>query len=186
MADLNAKVRERALRFANDIAALVQQSIAEEVIRLVGGGRSAPRSAPSRKPAKGGLAASRARSKQISDEQVLAAIRGKKGGASAIQIAAATGLRGGALSYRLNKLRARKKAVSHQVPKAARRSDERIDVGDLDQILTIDPARRICTAESGVTFVDLVRATLAHGLVPQLVPELKTITVGGAVSGCSV
>ena len=28
--------------------------------------------------------------------------------------------------------------------------------------------------------------TLAHGLVPLIVPELKTITVGGAVSGCSL
>ena len=41
-------------------------------------------------------------------------------------------------------------------------------------------------AESGVTFVDLVRATLRRGLVPIIVPELKTITVGGAVSGCSI
>jgi FAD/FMN-containing dehydrogenase len=37
-----------------------------------------------------------------------------------------------------------------------------------------------------VTFSDLVRATLKKGLVPVIVPELKTITVGGAVSGCSV
>ncbi len=37
-----------------------------------------------------------------------------------------------------------------------------------------------------MTFVDLVAATIAHGLVPVVVPELKTITVGGAVSGCSL
>ena len=43
-----------------------------------------------------------------------------------------------------------------------------------------------CIAESGVTFVDLVEATLAHGLVPIVVPELKTITIGGAVAGCSI
>jgi FAD/FMN-containing dehydrogenase len=82
----------------------------------------------------------------------------------------------------------RKKAVSHQVPKAhdLRRRDDKIDVGDLTEILEIDPVRRICVAESGVTFVDLVAATLAHGLVPIVVPELKTITIGGAVSGCSI
>src|SRR5207248_2743691 len=28
--------------------------------------------------------------------------------------------------------------------------------------------------------------TLRHGLVPLVVPELRTITVGGAVSGCSI
>src|SRR5437773_896960 len=82
----------------------------------------------------------------------------------------------------------RKKAVSHQVPKAGdlRHRDAKLDVGDLTEILEIDPARRTCTAESGVTFVELVAATLRHGLVPIVVPELKTITIGGAVSGCSI
>src|SRR5882672_7145356 len=82
----------------------------------------------------------------------------------------------------------RKKAVSHQVPKAGdlRHRDPKIDISDLTEILEIDPVRRICVAESGVTFVDLVAATLAHGLVPIVVPELKTITIGGAVAGCSI
>jgi FAD/FMN-containing dehydrogenase len=82
----------------------------------------------------------------------------------------------------------RKKAPSHQVPKARDRkySDDKIDLSDLDRILSIDAQARTCTAEPGVTFVDLVEATLAHGLVPLVVPELKTITLGGAVSGCSI
>ena len=82
----------------------------------------------------------------------------------------------------------RKKAVSHQVPKNGDRkySDEKIDVSDLDQILVVDPVSRICVAEPGVTFIDLVRATLRHGLVPKTVPEFKTITIGGAVAGCSI
>ena len=82
----------------------------------------------------------------------------------------------------------RKHAPPHQVPKAGdlRRHDEKIDVGDLTAILEIDPARRVCVAESGVMFMDLVQATLRHGLVPIVVPELKTITIGGAVSGCSI
>ena len=82
----------------------------------------------------------------------------------------------------------RKRAVSHQVPKAGdlRRADEKVDLSDLDRILEIDPQQRICVAEPGVTYVDLVRATLEHGLLPKCVPELKTITIGGAVSGCSL
>jgi len=81
-----------------------------------------------------------------------------------------------------------KKAVAHQVPKRLdkRRTDAKIDLGDLDQVLSIDVEARTCTAEPGVTFVDLVRATLRHGLVPTVVPELQTITIGGAVSGCSL
>lgn len=82
----------------------------------------------------------------------------------------------------------RKKAVSHQVPKRrdAIYTDEKLDIRDLDETLEIDTAAMTCTAEPGVTFVDLVTATLRHGLVPLVVPELKTITLGGAVSGCSL
>jgi hypothetical protein len=82
----------------------------------------------------------------------------------------------------------KKKAVSHEVPKLGdkRVHDEKIDVSDLDEILSIDPEKRVCIAEPGVTFVDLVDATLKHGLVPIVVPELKTITIGGAVAGCSI
>jgi FAD/FMN-containing dehydrogenase len=82
----------------------------------------------------------------------------------------------------------KKKSVAHQVPKRHddRRSDCKIDLSALDEILSLDPEARTCTAEPGVTFVDLVKATLRHGLVPTVVPELETITVGGAVSGCSI
>src|SRR6185436_19303133 len=59
-------------------------------------------------------------------------------------------------------------------------------VSDLDEILEIDAEQLTCTAESGVTFTDLVQATLRFGLVPIIVPELKTITIGGAVAGCSL
>lgn len=82
----------------------------------------------------------------------------------------------------------RKRGVSHQVPKAGdlRRQDRTIDVSDLDEILLIDPERRLAVVESGVTFAELVHATLKHGLLPIVVPELKTITLGGAVAGCSI
>ncbi|HEY4178519.1 MAG TPA: FAD-binding oxidoreductase [Kofleriaceae bacterium] len=82
----------------------------------------------------------------------------------------------------------RKGSPPHQVPKFGdlRRSDAKIDIGDLTSILSIDVEQRICVAEAGVTFIDLVHATLPYGLVPAIVPELSTITVGGAVSGCSL
>ncbi|HEU0035121.1 MAG TPA: FAD-binding protein [Kofleriaceae bacterium] len=82
----------------------------------------------------------------------------------------------------------RKQAPPHQVPKRhdLRKHDDKIDVSDLTAILDIDPVARTCTAESGVMFKDLVAATLRYGLVPIVVPELATITIGGAVSGCSI
>jgi hypothetical protein len=81
-----------------------------------------------------------------------------------------------------------KRAVSHQVPKRTdkTRGDAKIDLTDLDEILSIDREHMTCTAEPGVTFVDLVAATLPYGLTPIIVPELKTITIGGAVAGCSL
>jgi FAD/FMN-containing dehydrogenase len=82
----------------------------------------------------------------------------------------------------------KKSAVSHQVPKRGdlRLRDDKVDVSDLDELLSIDPDARVCVAEPGITFVDLVRATMRHGQVPIVVPELETITIGGAVAGCSL
>src|SRR5690348_7689621 len=56
----------------------------------------------------------------------------------------------------------RKKAVSHQVPKPRDRKydDDKLDLTDLDEILAVDVEARTCTAEPGVTFTDLVDATL--------------------------
>lgn len=82
----------------------------------------------------------------------------------------------------------RKKVPSHQVPKRndLKYADDKVDLTDLDEILSLDPAGRTCTAEPGVTFGALVQATLRFGLVPIIVPEFSTITIGGAVSGCSI
>lgn len=82
----------------------------------------------------------------------------------------------------------KKKSVSHQVPKLRDRKyqDEKIDLSDLNKVLNIDLKNLVCTAEPGVTFVDLVQQTMKYNLVPVIVPELKTITIGGAVSGCSI
>lgn len=82
----------------------------------------------------------------------------------------------------------RKRVVSHQVPKVhdKKYSDDKIDLYDLDQVIEIDPERRICIAEPGVPFNELVDQTLPLGLVPIVVPELETITIGGAVAGCSI
>ncbi len=87
-----------------------------------------------------------------------------------------------------NPVSIKKKSVSHEVPKPddKRHLDEKIDISDLTEIISIDPENKICVAESGVTFVDLVSATIKYNLVPIVVPELKTITIGGAVAGCSI
>jgi hypothetical protein len=81
-----------------------------------------------------------------------------------------------------------KRAVSHQVPKVHDRkhTDEKVNLLDFDEIIEIDLDRRICIAEPGVPFCRIVDRTLPLGFVPIVVPELKTITIGGAVAGCSI
>jgi len=81
-----------------------------------------------------------------------------------------------------------KRVVSHQVPKVhdKKHTDEKVNLIDFDEIIEIDPDRRICIAEPGVPFCKLVDRTLPLGFVPIVVPELKTITIGGAVAGCSI
>jgi hypothetical protein len=81
-----------------------------------------------------------------------------------------------------------KKSVSHLVPNPNARETGlvKIDVSDLSEIIAIDETNKTCLAEAGTTFADILQKTLPLGLAPYVVPELKTITVGGAVSGCSI
>ncbi|WP_028922892.1 FAD-binding oxidoreductase [Pseudonocardia acaciae] len=62
----------------------------------------------------------------------------------------------------------------------------RLDAGALDRVLEVDPVARTATVQGMTTYEDLVRATLAHGLMPHVVPQLKTITVGGALAGLGI
>jgi FAD/FMN-containing dehydrogenase len=87
-----------------------------------------------------------------------------------------------------NRISIQKASLSHMVNSLGKRKNEaaKINIRDFVNILSIDPERRICIAESGVTFSKLVRETLKYNLVPKCVPEIKSITLGGTVSGCSV
>ena len=82
----------------------------------------------------------------------------------------------------------KKASVSHMAPQPEnpRYADKKVDIKALTDIISIVPDNKICIAESGVTFAKLVDTTLKYGLVPQCVSELKEITIGGAVAGCSV
>jgi len=61
-----------------------------------------------------------------------------------------------------------------------------IDVRGFEQCLKIDPQRMTADVEGMITYEALVDETLKHGLLPAVVPQLKTITVGGAVSGLGI
>ncbi len=61
-----------------------------------------------------------------------------------------------------------------------------LDVSGLDSVLSVDPVARTADVQAMTTYRDLVDATLAHGLMPTVVPQLKTITIGGAVTGLGI
>ncbi len=61
-----------------------------------------------------------------------------------------------------------------------------LDVSGLRGVLAVDPEARSATVQGMATYETVVDATLAHGLMPLVVPQLKTITVGGAVTGLGI
>jgi Delta24-sterol reductase len=71
-------------------------------------------------------------------------------------------------------------------PSLYRSSCRRLDISKLNQIVAIDVDAELVITEPGVSMERLVRATLLHGLVPQVVPEFRGITVGGALVGGSL
>ncbi len=60
---------------------------------------------------------------------------------------------------------------------------EFVDTSSFNTVLEIDLANRIAVVEANVSMESLVKATLKHGLMPAVVPELPTITVAGAIQG---
>ena len=61
-----------------------------------------------------------------------------------------------------------------------------LDVSGLDRVLSVDPVQRTAVVQGMTTYEHLVDATLAHGLMPYVVPQLKTINLGGAVTGLGI
>ena len=62
----------------------------------------------------------------------------------------------------------------------------RLDVRAFNQVLAVDAAAGWVDAEGMITYEDLTRECLAHGVMPAVVPQLKTITLGGAVAGVGI
>jgi FAD/FMN-containing dehydrogenase len=65
-------------------------------------------------------------------------------------------------------------------------SAQRLDTSHLTGVIGVDEAARTAEVQGMTTYEDLVDATLPHGLMPTVVPQLKTITLGGAVTGLGI
>lgn len=90
--------------------------------------------------------------------------------AAARQMVAQSGQRGGGIA-----LRKRTSNLFRAVDPAA---GVRLDLGGFDRVLRIDPESLEADVEARITFEALVGETLRHGLLPAVVPQLKSITLG--------
>jgi FAD/FMN-containing dehydrogenase len=61
-----------------------------------------------------------------------------------------------------------------------------LDVSGLTGVIEVNPDNRTADVQGMCTYERLVDATLPHGLMPLVVPQLRTITLGGAVSGLGI
>ena len=61
-----------------------------------------------------------------------------------------------------------------------------LDASGLTGVIAVDPVARTADVAGMCTYEHLVDATLPHGLAPLVVPQLQTITVGGAVTGLGI
>lgn len=78
------------------------------------------------------------------------------------------------------------KKTSNLFRKQKNKKAKKINSNIFNKILSIDTEKQIATVEAMIRFEDLVTKTLEHGYLPPVVPQLKTITLGGAISGVGI
>jgi len=78
------------------------------------------------------------------------------------------------------------KTTSNLFRARTKRAAHGLDTSGLTGVLGVDPETRTADVAGMCTYEDLVAATLPYGLSPLVVPQLKTITLGGAVSGLGI
>ncbi|MDX6228750.1 MAG: hypothetical protein QOI76_2140 [Frankiales bacterium] len=61
-----------------------------------------------------------------------------------------------------------------------------LDASPFRQVLSVDVDNHTASVGGMTTYEDLVDATLPYGLMPEVVPQLATITLGGAVTGLGI
>src|SRR3990167_8717899 len=63
---------------------------------------------------------------------------------------------------------------------------QRLDVRDFNNVLRVDAAGGYVEVEGMTPYVKLVAECLRHEVMPAVVPQLKSITIGGAAAGCGI
>jgi len=69
-----------------------------------------------------------------------------------------------------------------RLPSTARR----LDVRDFNHVLEVDTQEGWVDAEGMITYEELVDATLPRGSMPAVTPQIKSLTLGGAIAGVAI
>jgi FAD/FMN-containing dehydrogenase len=78
------------------------------------------------------------------------------------------------------------KPTSNLFRARAKNTAKGLDTSGLTNVIAVDPDARTADVAGMCTYENLVAATLPYGLSPLVVPQLKTITLGGAVTGLGI
>ncbi len=65
-------------------------------------------------------------------------------------------------------------------------SAKKLDVREFNNVLHVDAANGYVVAEGMTPYAKLVTECLRHNVMPAVVPQLKSITIGGATAGCGI
>ena len=63
---------------------------------------------------------------------------------------------------------------------------QKLGVRHFNRVIHVDEKERYAEVEGMTTYEDLVRETLPFQLMPSVVPQLKSITIGGATAGVGI
>ncbi len=78
------------------------------------------------------------------------------------------------------------KSTSNLFRTREKEAGSRLDVASLDQVLELDCENQLVEVEGMTTYAQLTDACLQQNCMPLVVPQLKSITIGGAVSGIGI
>jgi FAD/FMN-containing dehydrogenase len=62
----------------------------------------------------------------------------------------------------------------------------RLNVRDFNNVLRVEAGAGYVEVEGMTPYARLVTECLRHGVMPAVVPQLKSITIGGAIAGCGI
>lgn len=76
-----------------------------------------------------------------------------------------------------------KKKTSNLFRHRQKKSANWLDLNQFNRVISIDPVTLVAEVEGLTTYEDFVTESLKFNCLPAIVPELKSITVGGAIAG---